>query len=258
MNENEKYHADTTRISKSGLDLINKAPRLYHERYLNPARKKPTKTIDAFIFGSAFHLFILEPDKIERELIVAPIFAGMGSKSRREEFKNEHPDKLIITQQQYADLVGMRESVRSHPTASKLLFSGDAEKEFNWIDSYTGVKCKCKVDFINDKMDIVDLKSAKDASDFGFQKSARQHRYHVQDAFYIDGARESGVPIENFYFIAVEKTAPYLVNVFAYDEYERELSRDIYREDLQTYKECKENNIWQGYEPKIKPLTVKY
>ncbi len=258
MNENEKYHADTTRISKSGLDLISKAPKLYYERYLNPLRKKPAKTIDAFIFGSAFHLFILEPEKIENELICQPKFIGKGSRTKKTEFENANPDKLIISQQQYADLVGMRESVRSHPIASKLLFSGEAEKEINWIDPVTGVKCKCKLDFFNDKRDIVDLKSAKDASDYGFQKSARQNRYHIQDAFYFDGTETAGYNPDNFYFVAVEKTAPYLVNVFMYDEYERSLARDIYREDLETYKHCKEYNIWQGYEPTIKPLTVNY
>lgn len=257
MNENEQYHNDTTSISKSGLDLIRSAPALYHYRYLQK-NKPENESTDAMVFGSAFHLYILEPEKIEKELIVKPIFKGTGSRKRSEEWDAINTDKIVVSLQTYKHIVGMRDAVINHPIAYKLLFSGQAEKEFRWIDEVTGVNCKCKPDFLNDKHDIVDLKSTEDASDYGFPKSARKFRYHVQAPFYLDGVRKNGINAGQFYFIAVEKKPPYLVNVFSYDEYELDLGRDIYREDLQKYKECKENNKWPGYEPTIKPLTVNY
>jgi exodeoxyribonuclease VIII len=255
---NQQYHADTSRVSKSGLDLINKAPALYYERYLNPNRKKSTKRNAALVFGSAFHTYILEPNKIDNEIAVQPIFAGKGSRQKKTDWEDENRHKTVITQSEYSDLIGMKNAVYAHPIASKLLFSGDSEVEVNWIDEQTGVKCKCRMDFFNSSRYIIDLKSARDASDYGFQKQARSHRYHVQDAFYFDGATKKGFFPKGFIFISVEKEPPYLVNVHAYNEFERQESRDIYREDLNTYKECKEYNIWPGYEPTIKPLTIKY
>ena len=38
------YHTNTSRISKSGLDLINRAPAHYYERYLNPAANPQKET----------------------------------------------------------------------------------------------------------------------------------------------------------------------------------------------------------------------
>lgn len=258
MTTNEQYHANTDRISKSGLDLINKAPALYYERYLNPNKKRTNKRVSALVFGSAFHTYILEPGKIENEIAVQPIFTGTGSQKRKSDWELGNADKTIITQSEYFDLIGMRNAVYAHPIASKVLFSGIAEMELNWIDKETGVKCKCRMDFFNEKRYIVDLKSAKDASDYGFQKAARVHRYNIQDAFYFDGAESQGLKPKGFIFISVEKTAPYLVNVHAYNEYERGISRDDYRDDLITYRECKKHNIWPGYEPTIKPLTVNF
>ena len=44
------YHTNTSRISKSGLDLINRAPAHYFERYLNP-KAPPQKETPALIIG---------------------------------------------------------------------------------------------------------------------------------------------------------------------------------------------------------------
>ena len=256
MNDNEAYHADTSRVSKSGLDLINKAPALYYHRYFGVKNKR--KSVEALLFGTGFHTFILEPEKIETDLAVEPLFRGVGSQAKKTDWRDMNSDKTIITKEQHIHILGMRTAIQSHPIASKLLENGVSEEEFNWIDKLTGVKCKCRTDFRTSNGYILDLKSAKDASNYGFQKQARQHRYHVQDAFYSDGVSDSGETVKGFIFIAVEKEPPYLVNVFKYNDYERDLARDIYRQDLRVYNECKETDSWPGYEEKIHELTVEY
>ena len=65
------YHTNTSRISKSGLDLINRAPAHYYERYLNPAAN-PQKETPALVIGSAVHCAVLEPEEFGKRYAVGP------------------------------------------------------------------------------------------------------------------------------------------------------------------------------------------
>src|SRR6185369_4223324 len=62
MIPNDDYHKDTSRISKSGLDLINRSPAHYWERYLNPnPAPRPEKEWQRT--GGALGCAVLEPDE---------------------------------------------------------------------------------------------------------------------------------------------------------------------------------------------------
>ena len=254
-NENNKYHNDTTRISKSGLDLIRRAPAYYKERYLNHKSKKSTK---ALVFGSAFHTFILEHDKFADDFAVIPEFTGVGSRTKKNEFLENNIDKNVISSEEFMHIVGMYNSILEHPIASKLLYeSGFVEKVFNWTDKSTGVKCKCKPDkyCFNSKL-IIDLKSTDNASINDFQYSAKKYRYYVQDSFYTDGLLSNNIEVDGFIFIAVEKSPPYLVNLFSYGPNEKEIGRMEYIEDLNVFANCKDKNDFHGYSQEIKELTI--
>jgi len=256
MMTNEQYHADTSRISKSGLDLINQAPAKYYHRYLDP-NAKPRKSTKTFDFGSSMHSIINEREKFDQEFIVSPNFTGEGSKFKREMFAAANKDKTVISAEMFDHITGMRKSVFNHPIASKLLSHGVAEQTFTWIDPETGAPCKCRPDWWNDdKRYIIDLKSTPDARQNPFMRSAFKYRYHVQAPFYFDGLEANGMKPKRFVFIAVEKEPPYLVNVFFYPETEMEFGRQIYRENLETYMECKRTGIWNGYTNEIKPLEI--
>lgn len=253
---NEQYHADTSRIGKSGLDLIRRAPAKYYERYLNP-NAKPRKSTKTFGIGNATHSFVLERDIFQDQFAVSPNFRGEGSQFKREQFTYNNPDKTIITAGIYDQINGMRESIYNHPIAAKLLSIGEAEQTFTWIDTETGAKCKCRPDWWNPELRyIIDVKSTDDASQAGFARSAFKYRYYVQDPYYFDGLIENQMQPERFVFIAVEKEPPYLVNVFYYPQSEKEHGREIYKEDLRTYQECLRTGEWPGYGNEIKSLDI--
>jgi len=257
MNENEQYHNDTSAISKSGTDLINKTPAHYYERYLNPDRiiKPPTK---ALIIGSAFHAYILERDDFNSMFIVLPEFSGKGSRDKKEQFILNNSGRQPISIDDYQTIVGMSDSLNRHPVASKLIHeSGFVERAFEWVDKDTGAKCKCKPDKFNTTRNlIIDLKSTEDASENDFKYSAKKFRYHVQDAFYSDGLIANGITVAGFVFISVEKSPPYLVQLFSYGDDEKEFGRAEYKKNLQSYVECKEKNEWPGYSHTIKKLEI--
>lgn len=253
MNENEQYHADKSRISKSGTDDINKTPRHYQFKHLEGNQTEPTKPM---IFGSAFHSYILERDKFNNEFVVIPHFVGKGSRDKKQTFELENSHKTIITMDDMKTIMGMYKSIQDHPIASKLINQyGLVEKQFNWTDPETGAKCKCKPDKIVGKYDI-DLKSTDDASPNGFKFSAKKFRYHVQAAFYHDGLKANNIEVNTMVFIAVEKTAPYLVGLYFYESAEMGEGRREYKENLKTYVECLSSGVWPGYSEKIMPLEL--
>lgn len=256
MITNEEYHADKTHISCSGTGLIHQAPAKYYAAHLDPKRK-PRKDSKVFDFGSAGHKIILEQNEFDKEFIVSPNFTGEGSKFRKDMFAAANKDKTVVSINTLEDIQGMRKSIYAHPIASELLKNGVAEQSYTWIDPITGAKCKCRPDWWNEKLKyIVDIKTTVDASDDGFQYSAKKFRYHVQSPFYFDGMEANMMHPKRFVFIAVEKDPPYCVNVFHYESHEMEHGREIYREDLETYQKCLESDKWPGYSEDIKVLEI--
>ncbi len=256
MDENEVYHSDTSRIGKSGLDLIAQSPAKYYAKYLDPNREREKKT-PALITGSAFHTLVLESWKFQDEYAVMPNFQGEGSTSKKRDWMEEHAGKDFISLETYMQISRMRDSIMKHPLCDDLLSVGVVEQRLDFEDFETGALCKCKPDFRNTQNGlIIDLKTTEDASEQGFAKSAYNYRYYVQAPFYLDGAVQNGLAPTGFVFIAVEKDPPYLVNVFHTDDDLMNLGRVTYRRDLEMYMQCVMSGDWPGYTPDIKRLTL--
>lgn len=266
---NEEYHADTSRISKSGLDKIAKSPAHYYAKYLDPNRDVEKRT-DALVIGTAVHSAILEPDDfksryatIDDTKIVNEIGgAKPRSTSKYKEWYAEQLElignKEIIAYSEfnYCDLI--RSKVRQHPTAGALLASGYAEQTFHFEEPISGAPCKFRPDWLNMQNNvIVDIKTTDDASPRRFARSVEKYRYHVQDAFYSDGLYHSqGIQIDGFVFIAVEKQAPYNVGVYVLPEGGTQRGRELYQENCIKYMECRKSGIWPGYSDQIEELKL--
>jgi hypothetical protein len=269
MLTNEDYHADREHISKSGLDLIDRSPLHFWNAYMNPATPPRLET-PTFKMGTATHTMFLEHDNLDNDYFVLDnddILREIGgsrphSTSR---YKNwyqgvlsEHPDKKPLSLTEYECLRGMRDSLYSYRTASKLLEGGIAEQTITFIEPITGVKCKVRPDFLSDYNVIVDVKTTDDASYEGFRKSMAKYRYYVQDAFYLDGVNHSDFNFSPsmFVFIAIEKEPPYAVGVYTLENIDREFGREQYLQNLWSYKEAKETGIWKSYPDRIQNMSL--
>jgi exodeoxyribonuclease VIII len=244
-----QYHTDISRVSKSGLDLINRAPALYYERYLNP-NASPQKETPALIIGSAAHCAVFEPAEFGKRYAVAP-HCDRRTKEGKEIWANflEHSKGLIPLDAESATMVErIMESVRGHRTAQYLLKDGIAEAPIFWNDEETEVDCKARPDWLTPDNVIIDLKTTEDASPRGFAQSVKKYRYDVQAAFYSDGLEEAtGKPCNGFFFVAVEKHPPYLVGWYFIGNEDLKEARQKYKKNLMTYGFCKKSGIWHGY-----------
>jgi exodeoxyribonuclease VIII len=247
---NADYHALPS-VSKSGLDLIHKAPALYKYRRENPLTPTP-----AMRMGTLVHTAVLEPDTLRDRVMVAPKVdrRTTAGKAEWEAFLVASEGKELVDADELDKLAAIRDAVWAHPSALKALRSvTDVESSIFW--NKDSVDCRCRPDAITSNKVIVDLKTTRDASPEGFAKSVAQYRYHVQAAYYSDGFREAfGEPPKGFVFIAVETEPPFLVGVYVASDAMTIRGRADYEADLETYRRCVAADNWPGYADT--PLTI--
>tara|TARA_B100000927_G_C16458808_1_gene467005 strand:+ start:847 stop:1701 length:855 start_codon:yes stop_codon:yes gene_type:complete len=266
---NAEYHANPY-VSKSHLDLIDKSPFHYWDRYINPDRIIPEPT-KAMLLGSAFHAIVLEPEVFERDYIVEPEDAPKrpttvqrnakkpSSQTQEaiafwDEFDTKAADKTLVPIEDFNRLTIMKQRVFEHPAASTILkMKGLCEQSYKWTDEHTGEVCKSRPDFhTEDGTLIVDLKTTGDASELGFQKSVHNFRYHVQAGWYLRSLEQA----EQFVFIAVESKPPHLVAVYNASEAMIAAGNRVADKNLALLAECRKSDKWIGYSEEITNLDL--
>ncbi len=250
---NTEYH-QAEGVSKSDLDMIHKSPLHYVT-----AKSQPQKQTEALLFGSALHKFVLENDDYDSEFISAPDCDRRTKEGKAvySEFLEKAAGKSIVTHEQSERIAGMREAILTHPLAGKLLTGGQAEQSYFWNDQYTDILCKCRPDYIKGRY-CIDLKTTQSANPVDFMKSAYNYRYYVQAYWYLNGLKASGVDVEDFIFIAVEKDPPYAMCIYVASEDFLERGKIEAEADLAVYKKCLETGNWHGYDetPKVHNLEL--
>lgn len=246
---NREYHENKEYISKSRLAKMSVCP-----EYFKWCEENPEEPSEALIVGSAFHKIVLEPSDFDKEFAVCPLLdkRTKQGKVEYEAFLEQSGGRQIITQEQYETISAMRDKILSNKYCRALL-KGTAEQSFYFIDELTNEKCKCRPDTyrqIGDKIVIIDLKSCVSADTDSFMRDVAKYAYDLQSYMYRLGVSiELGVPIEkvDFVFVAIEKKAPYLMNILQADENVAQRGEQLFREYIGKYHECKETNNWYGY-----------
>lgn len=252
----DQYHSHSA-VGHSGLVRIMRSPAHYQQYVSNPPSPTP-----AMEFGTAAHTAILEPDRFGQTYVVAPKFdrRTKEGKAQAEAWEAANTGKTALTADQMDAIQKMVANIKAHNGAAGLLANGLAEMSGFWIDQETGIECKCRPDFLSmggspfdgniDRIaGIVDVKTCTDASADGFARSIATLGYDVQAAFYQDGLKALTGRTIPFYFVAVEKDAPYAVACYKASDEVIEIGRAKYRAALQLLKWCRDNDQWPGYQP---------
>ena len=236
---NADYHADPA-VSASHLKTVMQSPYHYWSRYLDPDRVAMVPTA-AMRLGSLTHCATLEPDELTKRYQLAPDRRTKEGKAAVVEMAAAGIE--AVSEADLAQALQMADAVRSNSTVSSLLSNGAAETSHWWDDVATGMRCKCRPDWLSaDGETIVDLKTCSDASPAGFAKAVAQWSYQVQAAHYL-----CGTLAKRFVFAAVEKSAPYAVGVYELDT-EAMVHGSVLRHNaLQRIQDCRAINEWPGY-----------
>lgn len=241
-------------ISKSGLDLVAENPARYQWEILLGNKPEPTA---AMRLGSAFDSALLTPDLFCDEYVLAPEGIRRGSKAW-EEFEKAAASKTILKPEEMQSIQGMRDAVKRHSTASKILSEGDPQVSLFWSDPIHSVPCKARLDFLRPDGIIVDVKTTGQggASPEVFQRTAHSFRYHCQAAFYSDGLSFIDRAAEAFVFIVIEREPPHAIAIYSLDQDFTSLGRETYQRDLDRFAECQFSGAWPSYPTEIQPLSA--
>jgi hypothetical protein len=255
----DQYHAHSA-VGHSGLVRIMRSPAHFQEYVAHPP--EPTQ---AMAFGTAVHCAVLEQDRFADAFVVAPKFdrRTKEGKAAAEAWEAENAGKTALTADQMAAINQMAANIKAHAGSANMLGCGIAEMSGFWVDRESGIECKCRPDWMvtaEDRPDcvtaIVDVKTCVDASADGFSRAIATFGYDVQAAFYQDGIKAITGKTVPFYFITVEKDAPYAVACYKAGDEVIEVGRAKYRAALQLLKWCKDNDQWPAYQPNGEIETI--
>ena len=240
----DDYHAYPA-WNKSSLDLIARSPA--HYKFA-----APRETSRAMEIGSAVHAAVLEPEVFKRDYVLLQDVTDRRSSVYKEAVK-VHGSALVLTGSEAVMIECIRETVQ-HAIIKR---PGIAEISVFATCSETGLLIKCRFDYLTLGGAAIDLKTTQDARSDEFSKSVYNYRYHVQDAFYRHVYRcATGVELNSFNFLAVEKEAPYFSAVYKLDQDAQEIGKYYALRDLKTASECERSGHWPMPSVKDEPLQL--
>lgn len=187
---NSDYHADTSRVGHSMLEVYRESPITYHARFVTKTINQPAST-PAMMLGTALHAILLETDRFDELVVVAPDCdrRTKDGKAQWEMFQSSRNGRAVIDSEQNDIVTAMAKSVLEHPEAAKLFQRAEhREKSLLWTNEATGILCKCKPDLLwSAGVMIGDLKTANDPTPGPWSRQAANLGYARQTAHYSDG-----------------------------------------------------------------------
>jgi len=198
--------------------------------------------------GRAIHTAVLEPELFMSEYVV---FIGKTRRGKEwDAFSEEHKDKTILKVDEAEKVLAAAAAVKRHPEVIKLMKKGKPEQSFTWKDEKTGLKCKCRVDWLGDE--LFDLKSTSTVDARFFGNQVARMLYYAQVAMYRDGAKHAGPVL----IIGVEVEPPFDVGVYELTEDDLFAGQELYQGFLQRVVECKKSGQWPGRYPERQKLEM--
>lgn len=250
-------------ISNQKIKTILDAPLKYFAKYGEGFESKVTKAMKD---GSNNHEHVLRPHEFEKKCVESP-FKDFKTKAARE-WRDALPfNAMIVTKKERENLNRIRDAVWAHPLAKSLLT--DARMEYHGYakDPESGYTLYSRPDFITHDGIIGELKFVECSEYERFRNQQYFEDWYIQGGFYnlVDGLIRGEHRPQNFFYIAVEKTYPHIVQVYPLGaQYEVMAERKI-RKGISLIKEHMEidpmianKSLWRGYDTMARELTPKY
>ncbi len=254
------YHADPVpggSLSKSGAKLLLEPSCPAKYKYEKDHGRPPKREFD---LGTAAHTLVLGSGP---ELVEIGFDNWRTDKANDQAAAARERGAVPLLSKDMATVKAMAAALREHPMAATLLTRwGRSEQSAFWRDRPTGVIRRCRFDVLpherDGRMVIPDYKSCAAADKESISKAVEKFKYHMQAAWYLDGARALDLAGEDaaFVFVFQERTAPYLVNVVQLDVAALLIGAALNRRAVNLYAQCTASGRWPGYGEDIEEVTL--
>lgn len=243
----EIYHSEP-HIGSSSLKQMLLSPGHFLEAWKGP--KKESKAFDE---GNAVHSVLLEQNL--DGFLRRPDGIDARTKEGKEKLKElEATGKIILSGEIFDSLERrLSEFVKSNSAMSKYN-NAEIEQSFYVKDPETGLFVKARPDIFKPGM-ISDLKTTANMATF--EKQVFNLGYHIQCGLYcLVSELVTGSEILIYSFIVQEKTAPYGVKVFNFDQATINFCKQKARELLNRASICISENNFPLYDDVEKNIQI--
>ena len=208
-----------------------------------------------FDIGTAVHLSVLEPERLEERVVLvrgltkkgdpSPGYASQDARDQRDMAYAAGKTPLLPEEREI--VLGMHEAIARQRRIWDLFSDGDAEITLQW--EWDGLPCKCRPDFLAaDASYILDLKSANTVNPRTVASKMEKEGWFVRAPWYMAGAKmTTGTMPKSYKFVAVEKDPPHLCEVFDIDIRAMVQGEQIIGRALSIIAKCQETGRWPSY-----------
>ena len=254
-----RYHAKDAAvepsIGSSGLKRIFlESPKHYWATSpYNPKAVEEEKT-DALRFGgAAHHLLFGEADFNKLFAVPPPMLDGEEFSLRRTvcrvwRTQREAEGKSFVRPEEMETVIGMRDSLASHPLIKAGILNGLIETSLFCKHQKTGVWLKARPDAVPmDSLDLVDLKTIAAIDYHSLENALYRFGYFIQAGLVAMILRELlGQPLHSFTFVFIEKKAPFDIAIVTLKDNEIDRGIKAAENAIATFAECLKRKEWPG------------
>lgn len=238
-------------VNFSILKHINTSPKMFVHSL--SARHRPSA---AMSLGSAIHAVVLEPNGFQDAFSVYT--DGIRRGKAWDAFKSGQEGKTILSGTEIEHVMKIANSVTGDPLACSFLTDIKPEMTFQWVDPFTGIECKGRVDGISaDGSTIVGLKTTRATTMRQFSNEIVNFLYHAQWAYYHDAYVETYGKTPTMVEIVVCTQEPH--DVVCYEVPGNVLMKGhaLYQGWLAMLKTCRATGHWPGLsDGKLVPVEL--
>ena len=261
----EEHHHKLRGISNSQASPAEKSYEHYEYNLMNPKETTPTQML-----GKLAHLKVLEPKRYKKTVFVADLNRQKTEdKILSQVYAITKADKEIITSKEENSVLAIEKSFRNHPIASALY--KESRFETTYLFKVKNTLCRGRVDgeILNPSEELCellsqvfpfkketlmgsiivwDLKTTMSAYAPDFSRQIDDHDYHVQGGVYSHAVETTHKKPVIYLIVALEKVAPYQVDVQAVDPIDLDIGFKTFVERLDKIEFHKNNpKAWRGY-----------
>lgn len=257
-------HAKDHLSSHSLIDYISN-PLVYKLKYITGEIPQVTDNA-SMLFGSAFHLLILQPTLFHKLVYIGePINERTGKSygAKTKEYTNFLRDRsaegyeYVVTSDDYITMMKMCDGIVNNKEARQW-FTCDGKQTY--IEStirgkMDGVKVQARIDLFNEH-GMFDLKTVSSIDKFKSQ--VKTYHYDLQMAFYrlvlssLTGSNSADIPV---FLVAVEKQQPFACVLYRMHEDYMLISEITILEALAKYKISLRDDEWLSTIPDYEILV---
>lgn len=240
-----EYHADEA-VGNSMLSTLADSPAHCYAMHMAPGRPERVAT-PAMRLGTLTHTAILEPDEFRKRYVVKPEGLSLATKGGKA-WQSAMVGVEIIDSAE-ADMVKhQRAAILANDELARLFAEGRPEMSAFWTDSATGLRCKCRPDWLHftgpNRVRVVDLKTTADITHDAVSKSVANFGYHRQQAHYTRGLEACGLVVEDFVFAFVTKAYPFFALPYRLEDESLAQGYEEVDELLALFSNCKRTGQW--------------